>query len=137
MAVRLKAAVIVCPTVGVTVGGADVGGVVAKIHEELDEIRAALEGGNEAAIREELGDLLFAVVNLARFRRVDSEDALDRATAKFMRRFREVERRVRAEGRDLKQCTLEELDAHWEAAKAAERSGAPSGGVAAASHVKG
>jgi tetrapyrrole methylase family protein/MazG family protein len=105
----------------------DVSGVVAKIHEELDEIRAAMAGGDEAAIREEAGDLLFAVVNLARFRRVDAEDALDRATAKFARRFREVERRVRARGRDIRQCTLAELDELWEAAKAAES--APSGGV--------
>ena len=94
--------------------------VVAKIEEELDEVREAIAGGDEGRIRDELGDLLFAVVNLCRFRGVRAEDALNGTTSKFSERFREVERRVRAEDRTVEECSLAELDAHWEDVKKGE-----------------
>ena len=92
--------------------------VVAKVEEELAETRVAMAAGDAANVREELGDLLFAVVNLARFLDINAEDALRQTIDKFIRRFQEVERRVRADGRDLQDCSLAEMDSHWEAIKA-------------------
>ena len=94
--------------------------VVAKIDEELAEVKQALAAGNAAKIDEELGDLLFAVVNLSRFQGLNAEEVLQRAVNKFTKRVQAVEQRVRQTGRELSQCTLEELDAHWNAVKAAE-----------------
>jgi tetrapyrrole methylase family protein/MazG family protein len=95
--------------------------VIAKVEEELREIRDAIRAGDAAAIREEIGDLLFAVVNLGRFHQVDSEDALRGTIRKFQDRFQEIERRVHAQGRTLPDCSLEEMDAIWEDVKAGER----------------
>ena len=95
--------------------------VIAKVEEETSETREAIAGGDAARIREELGDLLFAVVNLTRFCKVEAEEALQATVAKFMRRFGEVERRVREEGKSLRDCSLAVMDAHWEAVKRAER----------------
>lgn len=91
--------------------------VAGKIREELDETTSAMESGHPERVKEELGDLLFAVVNLARFRNVNAEDALRRTIEKFTRRFKEVERRVLEKGRAVADCTLEQLDAHWEDVK--------------------
>jgi len=96
--------------------------VVAKIEEELREVKEALKLGDAEQLREELGDLLFAVVNLSRFRKISAEEALDRTVAKFARRFGDVERRVRQSGKQLADCDLAELDAHWEAVKLEEKS---------------
>jgi len=96
--------------------------VVAKIDEELAEVKQALAAGDAGQIDEELGDLLFAVVNLSRFQGLNAEEVLQRAVNKFARRVQGVEQRVRQEGRELSQCSLAELDAHWNAVKAAERS---------------
>ena len=71
-------------------------------------------------MRREAGDLLFTVVNLCRFLQVDAEDALQATSSRFAGRFREVERRAAADGRDMRNCTLAELDVYWEAAKKAE-----------------
>ncbi len=92
--------------------GAD---VVEKVHEEADEIRGRLDDGS--ATDEEVGDLLFSVVNLARWLRVNPEEALRRSTEKFARRFRKVEEAIAASPRTL---TLEEMDAAWRAAKEEE-----------------
>ena len=70
-----------------------------------------------------MGDLLFSLVNTCRFLDVDAESALDGTTRKFARRFREVERRVREQGRSLKACTLAELDAVWDEVKRAGPAG--------------
>jgi len=94
--------------------------VVAKIDEELAEVKQALATGNAAQIKEELGDLLFAVANLSRFQGLNAEEVLQRAVDKFAKRVQAVEQRVRQTGRELSQCTLAELDAHWNAVKAAE-----------------
>jgi len=99
----------------------DVKDVLAKIDEELAETRRAIARGNTARIKEEVGDLLFAVVNLSRFRKIHAEEALDGTVGKFIRRFREVERRVRRAGKRMKDCSLAEMDAHWEAIKRGER----------------
>ena len=97
--------------------------VFAKIDEEIGELRQEIahrEAGAPAAhdaVHEEMGDLLFTVANLARKLDVDPETALRDANAKFERRFRAVERRVAADGRRPQDCTLDELEAHWQAAK--------------------
>ncbi len=95
----------------------DVADVWAKVLEELDEVRAAQTPEERAA---EIGDLLFAVVNLARWYEVRPEDALREANGRFKRRFQEVERRARAQGRDLRDMSLAEMDALWEAVKDGE-----------------
>jgi len=96
--------------------------VLGKVDEELAEARQAISGGDKKKIEEEIGDLLFAVVNLCRFREIVAEHALESTISKFMKRFQEVERRVRKEGRELKDCSLADMDAHWEAIKREERS---------------
>ena len=80
--------------------------------------REAAKQGDEAAVREEVGDLLFAVVNVARHLKVDPEDALRRATAKFRVRFEGVEALARERGIDLHTCGLETLDTLWDEVKA-------------------
>jgi MazG family protein len=92
-------------------------GVNAKIQEELEELEAAAETRHQPDIEEELGDLLFAVVNLARHLDVDPENALTAANHKFERRFRDMEAAIRGSGRDLKGLTLEALETEWLAAK--------------------
>ncbi len=95
--------------------------VLDKLAEELDELRAALAAGDAAAMAEELGDLLFSAVNLARHLKVDAEAALRGANGKFERRFRFIEARLREQGRAPQACTLEALDELWDEAKRAER----------------
>lgn len=95
----------------------DIRDVEAKVREELEEVREALSSGNRKRISSELGDLLFAVVNLSRFRGIDAEQAVDEAVERFSRRFREVEKRVWKKGRRMTDCSLAELDAHWNAVK--------------------
>jgi len=92
-------------------------GVRAKIREELDELEQAVGTRNQADIEEEFGDLLFAVVNLARHLDVDPENALTVANHKFERRFRDMERAVMASGDVLQGQSLESLDKAWRAAK--------------------
>lgn len=92
----------------------DRNGVRDKIKEELDELEAATEDGDPAAIEEELGDLLFSLVNLARHLGIDPEHALSRANGKFERRFREMERTATGE---LSALDLDELESAWQAAK--------------------
>lgn len=92
--------------------------ILAKIEEELGELGAAIAAGEGRDRRaEELGDLLFAVVNLARRLEIDAEEALRAANAKFERRFRAVEERARATGRDPASLGLEALDALWDEVK--------------------
>jgi nucleoside triphosphate diphosphatase len=92
--------------------------VEAKVAEEMRELAAA---DNPAAAQEEFGDLLFALVNLARFLDVDPEDALRKATAKFERRFRAVEDSLKARGKTPAESDLAEMDALWNKAKKTER----------------
>jgi MazG family protein len=94
--------------------------VLAKAEEELAELKDAISAHDAQAIREELGDLLFVMANLARHLDVDPEAALREANVKFMRRFAKIEAALAREGRALAQATLEEMDALWDAAKAEE-----------------
>jgi tetrapyrrole methylase family protein/MazG family protein len=101
----------------------DVEGAFPKIAEEAAELRAALDAGaaGDAHVRDEVGDLLFAVVNVARHLDVDPEAALRAATAKFRARFRTVEHLAVERGLDLRTAGLPALDALWDEAKAAEQ----------------
>jgi MazG family protein len=92
-------------------------GVLAKIREEVVELEAAVDEQDLAAVDEELGDLLFSVVNLARFRKLDPEVVMAAANEKFERRFNEMERRLAEKGKTLEQASAAEMDDAWEAAK--------------------
>ncbi|MGL4937536.1 nucleoside triphosphate pyrophosphohydrolase [Shewanella sp.] len=96
--------------------------VVAKIHEEIDEVLAEVNHTtlNQANVQAEMGDLLFAVVNLARHLKVDPEQALRQANDKFERRFQGVEAFARQNNKALEAHSLEELDAYWDMVKAQE-----------------
>ncbi len=95
----------------------DAEGAFAKISEETAELREALLTGDKGKVEDELGDLLFSAVNVARFCHCDAETALERATKKFMARFTLVERLAEEQGIDMKSTTLEVLDKLWEQAK--------------------
>lgn len=101
--------------------------VLDKIREETAEIEEALAGGSKEAIREEIGDLLFVVANLARHVDADPEGCLNAANIKFERRFRGIEDALAAEGRDAKDATLDELEALWQAVKRMEKAKAGAG----------
>jgi nucleoside triphosphate diphosphatase len=95
--------------------------VLHKIREEADEIEAALDKGDAAELASETGDLLFALVNLARHVDADPETALRGTNAKFERRFAYIERALAAEGRSLEGASLTEMDALWNEAKGEEK----------------
>lgn len=92
-------------------------GAFDKVHEELDELKEAVMIGKADNTCEELGDLLFSVVNVSRFIKVDSEEALTGATDKFIDRFSKVEEMAKERGLDMKETSLEELDKLWDLAK--------------------
>ena len=98
----------------------DTRGVIAKIKEELAEVEEALASGNKAHTEEEIGDLLFAVTNLARFVEADAETALRGTNQKFIRRFESVEDGLAAQGKNIKDATLDEMEALWNEAKTKE-----------------
>ena len=91
-----------------------------KLPEELQEIREAMDAGDPDAMEEELGDLLFAAVKLARFLNIDPEAALHRSCEKFIRRFAAVEQAASAAGKALEELSLDELLPIYDAVKAAE-----------------
>jgi MazG family protein len=92
-------------------------GVLAKIDEEVGEVKAAIASGDRAAIASEIGDLLYAITNLARHFEIDAEAALRGTITRFERRFRLVEDLLEAEGRTPEQASLDELEARWQQAK--------------------
>lgn len=98
-----------------------VGDVWKKVEEEVREVREALESGTVRDVEEEIGDFLFALVNLTRFLKVHPEESLQRTTNKFIRRFRHIEKRAREQNRQLSDMTLEQMDVLWEEAKRNER----------------
>jgi MazG family protein len=98
----------------------DAAGVIAKMQEEAEELCSELKHGNHAKIEEEVGDLLFAAVNVARFLHIDPEIALKNANAKFSRRFRAMEAQAGRTGREFKDLPREEMEALWDAAKEGE-----------------
>jgi tetrapyrrole methylase family protein / MazG family protein len=99
----------------------DAAGIFEKLREETAELQAVLDTRDQRKMEEELGDLLFAAVNLARFLKMDPEIALKKANAKFSRRFREMEKLAREGGRAFKNLPREEMEALWDATKKAER----------------
>ncbi len=94
--------------------------VVEKICEETQELREAISRREKGHIAEEMGDILFSVVNVCRLLKLDAEQALRRTTAKFAKRFRDMERRVAASGKNLSDLSISEMDAVWDAIKAEE-----------------
>lgn len=95
--------------------------ILDKLREEQDELLEAMSTGDPEALKNELGDLLFTVVNLARHLDLNPEDALRAANLKFERRFRFIEQALREAGRAIENCSLAELDALWGEAKKAEK----------------
>lgn len=95
--------------------------ILDKIEEEIGELREALRSGDRAKVADELGDLLFAVVNIGRHTETDPEMALRGTNAKFRRRFAHIETQLQASGETLEAATLERMEELWQAAKAIER----------------
>lgn len=94
--------------------------VLVKVDEEMGELKEALERKNGAEMEEELGDMLFMLVNLSRFISVNPEDALRKTISKFIRRFRYIEMQAAEQGRKLSDMTLQEMDKLWDEAKEKE-----------------
>ncbi|MCB0794810.1 MAG: nucleoside triphosphate pyrophosphohydrolase [Flavobacteriales bacterium] len=90
-----------------------------KVHEELNELKAEVQAGSEK-IAAEVGDVLFSVVNYARFLGVDPDEALERTNRKFIQRFQFLERASRADGKRMGEMSLEEMDRYWERSKRAD-----------------
>ncbi|HSV04332.1 MAG TPA: nucleoside triphosphate pyrophosphohydrolase, partial [Phenylobacterium sp.] len=95
--------------------------VLAKLDEEVEELKAEVAAGDVEKARQEMGDVLFVVANLARALDVDPEDALRTTNAKFIRRFRYIEQKLAERGRSPEGSDLPEMDALWDEAKAAEK----------------
>ena len=91
--------------------------VLAKVHEELDELEDEVIQGDKEKIESEFGDVLFAMINYARFLKVDPESALERTNKKFMKRFRYLEEKSKELNRSLADMTLAEMDVYWDEAK--------------------
>lgn len=96
----------------------NVSGAIEKVHEEAEELSQALNG--QGNVEEELGDLLFAAVNVARFTKIDPEQALERASDKFMNRFMQIEQAAQIQGKALEEMSLSEMEDLWQAAKRRE-----------------
>ena len=95
--------------------------VWAKVHEEIDEVQAEMQSGDKAKMEKEFGDLLFSLVNVARHYGINSDNALEMTNTKFRRRFGYVEEHSIKQGRNLKDMSLEEMDALWNEAKKDEQ----------------
>jgi len=96
-------------------------GAFAKLEEELGEFSKAYSKGNKKEIQDELGDILFTLVNLSRFLKIDPEDALRLTSEKFTRRFKYIEQQLAKTGKTFKQSSLEDLEALWQQAKKQRR----------------
>lgn len=95
----------------------DRSGALAKVDEELAELKEAVSSGEASAVEEEMGDFFFSLVNLCRFLRLNGEEALRKAIGRFTERFHAVEREIRRQGKRWEDVTLPEIDALWERAK--------------------
>ena len=98
----------------------DLGSILQKLQEETAELSTAYRAHDTEHVAQEVGDLLFVVVNIARFLKIDPETALRRCNRKFNRRFRYLESKIKAQGRELRDTTLAEMDALWDEAKRSE-----------------
>lgn len=92
----------------------DIKDAVKKAEEELKETKKVLKHKDKSGIREEIGDLLFAIINVARFAEIDPEDALNRTTKKFATRFKKMESALKRQGRKIEDCALKELKSLWD-----------------------
>ena len=97
--------------------------VFEKVEEELSELQEAVQNNDPLAMEEELGDVLFSLVNYARFLQVDPDRALERTNKKFIQRFTDMEAAAMVQGRDLQNMTLEEMDALWVQMKTSTKNG--------------
>jgi XTP/dITP diphosphohydrolase len=95
--------------------------VEAKIKEEWRELQEAMEQKEQKNVEEEFGDLLFSLMNYARYLKIDPENALEKTNKKFKYRFQEIEKAASASGKDLKNMSLEEMDALWNQAKTSNK----------------
>lgn len=95
----------------------DAMGALDKVAEEIEELRSEIGAGDTAAMEQELGDLLYSVVNVCRYVKVDPENALRLTNAKFERRFRYIEQRLREQGSSPQEASLEQMDRLWDEAK--------------------
>ena len=87
------------------------------MHEELEEIKLAQQENNKESIKEEIGDTIFALVNLARFLGIPAEDALRRTNNKFINRFKMIEKELKRRGKTLEESSLDEMDKIWNTVK--------------------
>ena len=94
-----------------------VGEVFNKLDEEITEFKQAVLSGKDADIAGELGDILFVLVNIAKFQKIDAEEALRNTNNKFIKRFQHIEREVAKRGKELKDTPLEEMEKYWQQAK--------------------
>jgi tetrapyrrole methylase family protein/MazG family protein len=106
-----------------------IGEVIDKMMEEVGEFRAECRDRDPERLEDELGDLLFAIVNVSRYLNIDPEAALHRTARKFIERFRHIEKRVAESGRSLDEVSLEEMDGYWDEAKTSSRDGDPGDGA--------
>ncbi len=97
--------------------------VWAKVDEEMRELKEAVAAGDKTHTGEELGDLLFTLVNIARFLDVESEEVLAQTVDRFTRRFHHIEAELRQANKDFDQSTMEEMDRYWDEAKKLEGQG--------------
>ena len=89
----------------------------AKVKEEIEELHAEVKAEKHTAIEAEFGDVLFSLINYARFLKVNPEDALERTNKKFIARFQYLERKASESGKSLRDMTLAEMEAYWQEAK--------------------
>lgn len=102
---------------GVGFDWSEIADVKAKVDEEFEELKEAIESNQQDAVEDEFGDVLFSLVNYARFLNVNPEDALERTNRKFLTRFTLMEELILADGKDLSSMNLEQMDVYWEASK--------------------
>ncbi len=92
--------------------------VIEKINEEFNEVKKeVIKSNNDEKIKNEIGDLIFSVINLARFIGIDPEESLEKTNIKFINRFNEMEREIKKDGKNLKEMNLKEMDRYWEKSK--------------------
>jgi XTP/dITP diphosphohydrolase len=91
--------------------------VWAKVQEELQELQTEVEANDAEKMEKELGDVLFSIINYARFIGINPEDALEKTNRKFIQRFQFLEEKVKEDGKSLSEMPLEEMDQYWEASK--------------------
>ncbi|HAK38452.1 MAG TPA: nucleoside triphosphate pyrophosphohydrolase, partial [Nitrospina sp.] len=95
----------------------EISDVFDKLDEEIAEFKSAVLEGKDTDIQSELGDILFVLVNIAKFKKIDAEEALRSTNNKFIKRFQHIEQEVAKQGKTLKETSLEDMEHHWQNAK--------------------